>query len=49
MQQATKEYIEAVQAQAEVAVQAVTDKLDEISREIDMLEKQKPQEWSSID
>ena len=49
VQQATKEYIEAVQAQAEVAVQAVTDKLDEISREIDMLEKQKPQEWSSID
>ena len=48
VQQATKEYIEAVQAQAELAVQAVSDKLEEISRDIDMLEKKKPQEWSSF-
>ena len=48
VQQATKEYIEAVQAQAELTVQAVTDKLEEISRDIDMLEKKKPQEWSNF-
>lgn len=48
VQEATKQYIQAVEAQAELAIKSVTDKINEISREIDKIEKQKPQEWSSF-
>lgn len=49
VQTLTKEYMEAIQGQAEMIIQGVNDKLAEIEQNIDDLEKSKPKEWSSID
>lgn len=49
VQELTKEYMEAIQGQAETIIQGVNDKLEEISNNISDLEKMKPQQWTSID
>lgn len=49
VQEATQEYLEAIDNQAQLVIDSVTDKLGEIQQKIDDLEKTKPQEWTSID
>ena len=49
VQDATKEYLDAIEKQADLVVTNVTDKLNEIEQRISDLEASKPQEWSSID
>ena len=49
VQDATQDYLDAIEKQAELTITRVTDKLDEIEQRISDLEASKPQEWTSID
>ena len=49
VQELTKEYMEAIEGQTETLLNSVNDKLDEISKNIELLESSKPQQWTSID
>lgn len=49
VQDATQDYLDAIEKQAELTITRVTDKLDEIEQKISDLEASKPQEWTSID
>ena len=49
VQEAVKNYIEAFQSAAELAVQIVEDKIEALQDKLDVLDMEKPVEWSSID
>ena len=49
VQDATQEYISAIEAQAELVITKVADKLNEIDQKIQDLENSKPKTWTDID
>lgn len=49
VQDATQDYLDAIEAQAELIITKVTDKLNEIDQKISDLENRKPKTWTDID
>ena len=49
VQDATQDYLDAIEAQAELVITKVTDKLNEIDQKISDLENRKPKTWTDID